>query len=241
MSTPPEGPPGKPADGEPPRDESPYAPPPPGEPAYGLGGNAPVGDMPPYPPPSYPTTPAGQAGYGAAGYGAPGYGAAGYGPPGYGPPAYPPAPEGQVPGAPASNRPIRQLVAGLIVLAVLAAGAVAFVTVGSRGGSATEVVDKFLSALKDKDVDAARNLLCRDGKRKVSADDLRSEFELDGRTITSYQITGTRDTERDGNAETLVTVKINYDQGGLLTLDVGVWNERGKKICSLNPVAGAGG
>jgi len=108
-----------------------------------------------------------------------------------------------------------------------------------NGGSPRETADKFLTALQAKDVDKARDLLCSDGKRKKSASQLRSDFELDAHTITSYVITGDSNTrQRDSRKETLVDATLTYETGDNVPVQIGVWNEGGQKICSLQPPAG---
>jgi hypothetical protein len=92
-----------------------------------------------------------------------------------------------------------------------------------------------MAALKAKDVDKAHSLLCKDGKKKESKEALRSDFSLDSRSITSYTLGTERTRKREGNDETLIPVTINYDRGEQVTLDLGLWNEGGQKVCSLNP------
>jgi hypothetical protein len=118
------------------------------------------------------------------------------------------------------------------VAAVLLIGVVGAVVL--RGDPRT-TAEEFMAALKSKDVDKAHSLLCDDGQEKVSKEELRGNFDLDTRTITSYVLGTERKRERDGNSETLIPVTIDYDQGQQLQLDLGVWNEGGQKVCSLNP------
>jgi hypothetical protein len=122
------------------------------------------------------------------------------------------------------------LVASLVVLAVVLAGAL--VLVGRA--SPRETADRFLAALQDKNVAAAHDLLCRDGKRKETVAELRDDFELGDHTITSYRITGERTREREGKEETLVTATLTYETGDRLSIDIGVWTEGGNKVCSLS-------
>jgi hypothetical protein len=107
--------------------------------------------------------------------------------------------------------------------------------IGVGGGNPRDTADKFMAALKAKDVDKAHSLLCKDGQSKETKDGLRSDFDLDSRTITSYSLGTERKRDRDGKDETLIPVTIAYDQGAEIKLDLGVWNEGGQKVCSLNP------
>ena len=124
------------------------------------------------------------------------------------------------------------MVAASLVAAVLLFGVVRTVLFG---GDPWDTAEEFMAALKAKDVDKAHSLLCDDGRDKVSAQALGSDFDLDTRTITSYVLGTERTRERDGNEETLIPVTIDYDQGEQLELDLGLWNEGGQKVCSLNP------
>jgi hypothetical protein len=123
------------------------------------------------------------------------------------------------------------LIGGLVGLAVV----LAITLTSTLRGSPRDTTEEFMAALKAKDMDKARSLLCKDGQRKNSEVALRRSFGLDDRTITSYQLGTERTREREGKEETLVPVTIGYDQGSEVTLDVGVWNEGGQRICSLNP------
>jgi hypothetical protein len=197
-------------------------------PGYGTGSGpasppwqqAGQGGHPGYPPPG----PPGHGGYGhppRAGYGPPG----GY--PGH--PGYPPAPDAQ---PRRNNRRVLALIAGLAVAAIVLFGAVAAVALR---GNPRDTADEFMAALKAKDVDKAHSLLCKDGQRKESKAELRRGFDLDDRTITSYQLGTERTRQREGKDETLIPVTIDYDKGSEVKIDVGVWNEGGQKVCSLNP------
>jgi hypothetical protein len=126
------------------------------------------------------------------------------------------------------------LAAVLVVVAVLAA-----LGVGRSDGDPSATADRFMAALKAKDVGAAHGLLCQDGRAKVSESALRADFDLDDRTITAYVLGPERTRDRDGKKETLVPVAINYDHGPPVRVDLGVWNEGGPKVCSLND-SGAG-
>jgi hypothetical protein len=198
--------------------------------------------------------------YGGPAYGGPAYGGTAYGGTAYGEQAYgrqdfePPPPDFRVPpaigqptpGQPYSRPPRRKqrakrksrlalaLVSVLSVLVIVLGGTVGLIRFANRG-SVTGTVDQFFGALQSKNVTAAHDLLCADGKKDVSTDKLSEEFELDSRTITGHTITATRDTRREGKTETLVSVTVAYDKGDPLKLDVGVWNESGKKICKLGP------
>jgi hypothetical protein len=197
----------------------------PGGPPYGTG---PGGGLP-YPPPytGQPGSPAGQPPYGWGGYppspGAPGAGD--FGGPG--------APWGE-PTRKRSNRMVF-VIAGVLV-AVLAISVWSVVTL--RGGSPRRTADRFLTALQTKDVEKAHDLLCSDGKRKKSVDQLRTDFELRDHTITSYVITSDSKTrERDNKQETLVDATLTYETGDTVPVQIGVWSEGGQKICSLQPPA----
>ncbi|MFL6130880.1 MAG: hypothetical protein ACJ73E_17670 [Mycobacteriales bacterium] len=214
MSTPP------PPDGPP----SPWQRPPAGVPQDGppgLGGQPPSrpqpGYQPGYPPPPPPASPPAQA---------------------FPPPAFPPPPDAPPPYAPPAPRPDRRvlaLVGGLAAVAVVLVGVLAFVVFR---GTPRDTADAFMAALQTRDVAKAHGLLCRDGRQKESVDDLRRSFDLDRRTITGYRLGTERERRREGKDETLIPVTITYDQGAEVEIDLGVWNEGGRKICSLNPPGG---
>lgn len=102
-----------------------------------------------------------------------------------------------------------------------------------------DTADKFMAALKSKDVEKAHSLLCKDGQDKESTDALRTDFDLAARRITGYNLGTERTRDRDGKKETLIPVTVDYDRGGQITLELGVWNEGGQKVCSLNDPGGA--
>ncbi len=174
-------------------------------------------------------------------------------PPGYAPPApgYPPPRPGTRrprPGTarhtprrrtgprprhrPGTTRRVLALAAALAALAVVLVGVLAFVLFR---GSPRDTADEFMAALQAKDVDKAHGLLCKDGQRQESRDELRRGFDLDDRTITSYRLGTERTRRREGKDETLIPVTIDYDRGSGVEIDLGVWNEGGQKVCSLNP------
>jgi hypothetical protein len=105
-------------------------------------------------------------------------------------------------------------------------------------GNPRDTADAFMAALQAKDVDKAHSLLCRDGQQKESKEELRRSFDLDSRTITGYRLGTERERQREGKDETLVPVTITYDQGAEVEIDLGVWDEGGQKVCSLNPPGG---
>jgi hypothetical protein len=123
--------------------------------------------------------------------------------------------------------------AALVVVVVLVV-VLAALGVGRGGGNPSATADQFMTALEAKDIGTAHGLLCDDGQAKVSESALRGDFDLDDRTITAYVLGPERSRDRDGKAETLVPVAINYDRGPPLRLELGVWNEGGPKVCSLN-------
>ena len=127
------------------------------------------------------------------------------------------------------------LIGGLAVVAILLVGGA---RVSRLPGQPRDTTDAFMSALRAKDVDKAHSLLCKDGQQKESADELRRSFDLDSRTITGYRLGTERERRREGKDETLIPVTITYDQGAEVAIDVGVWDEGGQKICSLNPPGG---
>ncbi len=162
-----------------------------------------------------------------------------YGPPGaYRPPGGPPGgygPPGHQPGPPNSGRRVLALVGALVAVAVVLVALMVFVVFR---GDPRDTADEFMAALKAKDVDKAHSLLCKDGRQKESKEELRRGFDLDSRTITAYVLGPERQREREGKDETLVPVTITYDQGTDVELDLGVWDEGGQKVCSLNPKGG---
>ena len=180
----------------------------------------------------------GRPGPGQPGPGQPGPGQLRYGPPGYGQvppgghPGYPP-PGGQPPSS--ANRKVLLLVAGLGVAAVVL---LALVVSGLGGGDPRETADEFMAALKAKDVEKAHSLLCEDGRQTESEEELREDFDIDDRTITSYSLGTERTRERQGKGETIIQVTVAYDRGSEVKLDVGVWEEGGQKVCSLSRSTG---
>ena len=205
-----------PPEGRPP--PSPWQRPPAGAPQDGppgLGGPPPYGapqySPPPYQPPPY------QPGY------AP-------------PPRYPPPPYAAPPTKPIGpNRRVLALVGALAVVAITLVAVLAFVVFR---GNPRDTADAFMAALRAKDIDKAHSLLCQDGQQKQSKEQLRTGFDLDQRTITGYQLGTERGRRREGKDETLIPVTITYDQGAEVRIDLGVWNEGGQKVCSLNPPGG---
>ncbi|HZB50876.1 MAG TPA: hypothetical protein VE547_17445, partial [Mycobacteriales bacterium] len=152
------------------------------------------------------------------------------------PPGPGPSGPGQPPGPGArSGRRVLALVGGLALVTVVLAGVLVFVVFR---GSPRDTADAFMAALRAKDIDKAHSLLCQDGRQKESKEELRRSFDLDTRTITGYVLGPERQREREGKAETLVPVTITYDQGSEVEIDLGVWDEGGQKVCSLNPPGG---
>jgi hypothetical protein len=202
----------------------------PGQPGYGVGPAGPPG--PQYGRPAQPYGPPGQAEQG--GYpNHPGY--PGQPPQAGPPPAGHPGQPGSAQPKPRSSRKVLPLIAGLAVAAVVL---LLVVVGGAFGGNPRDTADEFMAAIKAKDVDKAHSLLCKDGQEKETKEELRTDFDLDDRTVTGYTL-GTESTrEREGKDETLIPVTISYDSGSDVRLDLGVWNEGGQKICSLNPPAG---
>jgi len=127
------------------------------------------------------------------------------------------------------------LVGGLAVVAVVLVSALAYVVFR---GNPRDTADAFMAALQAKDMNKAHSLLCRDGQQKESKDELAHGFDLDHRTITGYRLGTERQRRREGKDETLIPVTISYDQGTDVEIDLGVWNEGGQRICSLNPPGG---
>jgi hypothetical protein len=127
------------------------------------------------------------------------------------------------------------LVGALAAVAVVLVALMVFVIFR---GDPRDTADEFMAALKAKDVDKAHSLLCKDGQQKESKEELRRGFDLDSRTITAYVLGPERQREREGKDETLVPVTITYDQGTDVELDLGVWDEGGQRVCSLNPKGG---
>ena len=105
-------------------------------------------------------------------------------------------------------------------------------------GNPRDTADAFMAALQAKDVDKAHSLLCQDGQQKESTEELRRSFDLESRTITGYRLGTERERQREGKDETLVPVTITYDQGAEVELDLGIWDEGGQKVCSLNAPGG---
>jgi hypothetical protein len=142
-----------------------------------------------------------------------------------------------VPSTPAA-RPARRVLAIVGVLAVLTVVLVGVLVYVIFRGTPRDTADAFMSALRAKDIDRAHSLLCKDGQQKESKDELRRSFDLDQRTITGYRLGTERERQREGKDETLIPVTITYDQGAEVRIELGIWNEGGQKVCSLNPPAG---
>jgi hypothetical protein len=161
-----------------------------------------------------------------------------FGQPPYPPPPYPPTPYGQPYGdKPKTSRRKRVLIGvavGLVV--VIALGILGSLTGGGR--NPRDTADQFMAALKAKDVGKAHSLLCKDGKDKEPESALRTDFDLDDRTITAYTLGTETKRKREDRDETLVPVSITYDSGQPINLSLGVWDEGGQKVCSLNDAAG---
>lgn len=244
MSTPqnPWGPPPGQQPGQP-HDQQPYPnQPPPGQP---YGGQQPYGQPAPQGQPAYGQPPYGQPGQPGPGQSYPGQSYPGQsypgqpGQPGPGQPypgqpypgqaSYPGQPFGQPPKK--NSRNVVLLVVGLAVAAVVLIGVVGATLFR---GDPRETAEEFMAALKSNDVDKAHSLLCDDGQDKVSTEALRTTFDLDSRTITAYSLGTERTRERDGNEETLIPVTIDYDEGEQGRIELGLWNEGGQKVCSLN-------
>jgi hypothetical protein len=189
----------------------------PGHPAYGQQPGQPAyGQQPGQPP-----------------YGQPAYGQPQFNQPPYPPPPYPSTAYGQPQAK--SRRPLFLILGGVVALIVVLV--VVFAAIGGAGNP-RDTADAFMAALKSKDVGKAHSLLCKDGQDKESESALRDDFDLDDRTITGYSLgTGSKH-EREGKDETLIPVTIDYDQGGQVKLELGVWSEGGQKVCSLNDPAG---
>lgn len=135
-----------------------------------------------------------------------------------------------------SRRPLFLIIGGAVaavVVLLVVLGAV----IGT--GNPRDTADEFMAALKAKNVDKAHSLLCKDGKDKETVEELRKDFDLDTRTITNYALGTETDRKRDGNDETLIPVTIDYDQGSQVKLEIGLWNEGGQKVCSLNQPGGS--
>jgi hypothetical protein len=118
-----------------------------------------------------------------------------------------------------------------VVLVIVVAGT-------AFGGNPRDTVDEFMGAIRAKDVDKAHSLLCKDGQEKETKEELRTDFDLDDRTVAGYTLGTESKRKREGKDETLIPVTISYDSGSDVRLDLGVWNEGGQKICSLNPSGG---
>ncbi len=141
---------------------------------------------PAYPPPPYPTAP-------------PGY-------PGGAPPTYPPPGQYPVPAPPPRRNPA--LIIGIIVAVVVLLGAGAGVLLYLRASADTPrtAVNAWFNALKDRNVDAARNLTCARYANDFNEVDLNDE-EI--RTV-SWNITGM--TESGDSA--VATIDLSYSDNG---------------------------
>ena len=161
-----------------------------------------------------------------------------FGQPPYPPPPYPPTPYGQPYGdKPRTSRRRKALIGAAVGLVVVVAlGIIGSVAGGNR--NPRDTADQFMAALQAKDVSKAHSLLCKDGKDKESEGALRDDFDLDDRTITAYTLGTETKRKREDKDETLIPVSITYDSGPPVTLSLGVWNEGGQKVCSLNDAAG---
>jgi len=108
--------------------------------------------------------------------------------PGYGPP--PPGYGAPQQGYGTARQPKRRtgLIVGIVVGVVAAlaiAGVLAFVLTGSESASPRAVGDTFMSAVKDQNVDRARNVSCKDGADKLTGvnDGMKLPSEVSLRTF----------------------------------------------------------
>ncbi|HEX6077171.1 MAG TPA: hypothetical protein VFZ32_18150 [Micromonosporaceae bacterium] len=200
---------------------------------YGQPGGSygdPYGQSPdPYGQPSGP--PAGGYGGAPAGYGTPGYPPAGMPPPAF---PQPPVPRKSRTGL------IIGIVAGVLVLLLCGGGAL-FYLVG--GGSTTATVEGFLeSALKDRDLEAAKQYVCA---KEVDA--MKRDFTYPGQTEISVSWSNVRETSNDGaNAEVAVAMTVKAAVNGQSTEVKRTWvfklvNESGWKVCDIDTGDGNGG
>jgi Flp pilus assembly protein CpaB len=121
------------------------------------------------------------------------------------------------------------LVVVLVVVAAIA-GAMLFSVINKK--APRETADKFLTAIKSKNVSAAHGMLCKDGQKKVSEADIKSTFHLDQNTVTSYTITG----ENKDTANKNVTIEhaaLTYNNGDKQLVELHVVGESGGKICGF--------
>ena len=121
-------------------------------------------------------------------------------------------------------------------MVIVVLGVIGSIAGGNR--NPRDTADQFMAALKAKDVGKAHSLLCKDGKDKEPESALRDDFDLDDRTITAYTLGTETKRKREDKDETLIPVSISYDSGQPVNLSLGVWDEGGQKVCSLNDAAG---
>ena len=199
----------------------------PGGPGQGQPGATPYGAPAGGPDQGQYGQPYGQGGFGTppGTPGAPNQGGFNYNPPYGGPGAPPPTAIGKGP----SKRRIIVLVSVLVVVAVIAAGAV-FSALNKK--PPRDTADGFLSAMKAKNFTAAHDALCKDGKSKESETALKSDFHLDARTITAYTING-EDKDASDKKITVVHTTLTYDSGDKLNIDLNVVTESGGRICGF--------
>ncbi|MGH3746535.1 MAG: hypothetical protein ACRDT8_03960 [Micromonosporaceae bacterium] len=234
---------------------------------YGQGGGygAPYG-QPSGPPAGYGQPSGPPAGYGQpsgppAGYGQPsgppagydpygqqpgGYGqpAGGYGGPGYGQPGGM-LPMGFPPAAPkkSSTGLILGIVGGVVALALL--GVVAFIFLGGSG-SPTAVVESYLVAVKDQDVDAAKDYVCSD---QQIDDEVFDGGDFGGQSKMEMDLSWQNVTEKSNDGSKAVVtadihIKIEIDgesQEGNGTFEFEVVDESGWKVCDVTPPDNLGG
>jgi hypothetical protein len=206
----------------------------------GPGGTGPGGFAPPggFPPAGGPEGSPGGGYGGQPGPGAP-YGGGQYGPPGGygtgpgqqgGPPPY-----GTAPGGPAVSRPRNRAPLIIVALATLAAVLSAVVWGIGRGGNDPKAqAEKFMTAVQKGEFDAAKNLLCKDGRDNFSSmDEMRTQL-VDTGKITGFTLGSVSDSTFDGDKRKDVGVSVQMGDGTTKPLTLSMTKEGGKyQVCGF--------
>ncbi|MGY5885315.1 Rv0361 family membrane protein [Modestobacter lacusdianchii] len=126
------------------------------------------------------------------------------------------------------NGTLLALLGATVLIAVLMVGGMTLYK-GSGEDQSREVAGVFAAALSQGDVETAYGLICDDVRARVAPDQLVEEFLQPG----TPEVTGSRETEVDGEPAQLVQVR--WDDGGAVTTtELTVVPEGGTKVCGTS-------
>lgn len=126
------------------------------------------------------------------------------------------------------NGTLLALLGATVLIAVLMVGGMTLYK-GSGEDQSREVAGVFAAALSQGDVETAYGLICDDVRARVAPDQLAEEFLQPG----TPEVTGSRETEVDGEPAQLVQVR--WDDGGAVTTtELTVVPEGGTKVCGTS-------